>query len=528
MKLSKISTGLLLLGLSGLTFLSVITAQNSLPQYNELYVVQWSPDGTKLLAGEATGMVIVWDAFTGEELYRFDGHNSETFSGGRGKWSPDGRLIATYSQNNSIRIWDAQTGSLLQTLSGHTKDVGGVSWSPDGSRLLSISDDNTARVWDTTTWQTLVVFNQHTAPLNDAEWSHDGMRITTASEDGTGRIWDANTGDELFIFTDREPSPLAAKVGSTVEVLGVAWSPDDTQLAVTGSDGMGIIWDAISGEKQFVLRAAPGEDFQFGLWILDAFWSPDGSRIILHSPFEFPSTVWDTTTGDLLFMLEGDSDFMTRARWNADGSEIMTTGLEGKIRCWDGHSGNLLRVIDARSSIWSAEYSPDGFLIASTASNGTIRLWDAQSGAEQAFIFPPASSSEIQVTLVFEPTMRAVEAEIEPTLQALQAGVGIDILDITDTNTGTLSGTGPVFLTYFGSSGESLSLQIQSEANITLRVLDISLAAIGESSSGSLTVALSADSAYFVELTDPTATTDSIVAYELIASSTFGVATPTP
>ena len=218
-------------------------------------------------------------------------------------------------------------------------------------------------------------------------------------------------------------------------------------------------------------------------------------------------------------------DVLTRTRWNADGSQIITTGLEGTIQFWDSLTGDVLHVSDARASIWSAEYSPDGLLIASTASNGTIRLWDAYSGAEQAFIFPPASGSESDTEYVYGPSISTLTADLEQTLEAFQFEV--DTLDVIRGNTGTLSGTKTVSLTYFGRIGEDLSFEVESQANVTIRVLDINGVIIGEGDTHTLTVTLPADGIYTIELSNPTGGQE-FTDYDLTTTSSLNLATPEP
>ena len=63
-------------------------------------------------------------------------------------WSPDGSRLVGGCDDGTVRIWDANTGDLLQTLEGHTAQVWTVDWSPDGVRIASGSEDGTIRIWD--------------------------------------------------------------------------------------------------------------------------------------------------------------------------------------------------------------------------------------------------------------------------------------------------------------------------------------------------------------------------------------------
>ncbi|HEY1012350.1 MAG TPA: hypothetical protein VGE07_06550, partial [Herpetosiphonaceae bacterium] len=124
--------------------------------------VAWSPDGTKLATANDYNLAIVWDAETGERLReiavtreidvllgrRPDGHPRDYTAAIA--WSPDGAKLAIGSSDASAGVWDAASGEQLWRLDGHSDTVGGLSWHPDGTRLLSSSADGTTLLWDFT------------------------------------------------------------------------------------------------------------------------------------------------------------------------------------------------------------------------------------------------------------------------------------------------------------------------------------------------------------------------------------------
>jgi len=53
------------------------------------------------------------------------------------------------SDDKTALLWDAHSGRELRRLQGHSERVAAVALSPDGGLVLTGSEDKTARLWDT-------------------------------------------------------------------------------------------------------------------------------------------------------------------------------------------------------------------------------------------------------------------------------------------------------------------------------------------------------------------------------------------
>src|SRR5579859_601160 len=111
-------------------------------------------------------------------------------------------------------------------------------------------------------YQPLVRLEGHKQPVDAMAWSPDGTRIASASEDKTIRIWNAATGESQYILR-----------GHTDLVTYVAWSRDGKRIASVSEDDKIRLWNPDQGEAVATWQT-PG-----GLGAVLVAWSPDSTRL---------------------------------------------------------------------------------------------------------------------------------------------------------------------------------------------------------------------------------------------------------
>jgi serine/threonine protein kinase/WD40 repeat protein len=155
-------------------------ARNSSP-----FLLQFSPDGTQVIAAEREGTARLWNVATGAPASPALRHADILFSA---DFSPDGNYFATRSLSE-VRLWNAKTAALV----GRPIPVAngrGLRFSADSRRFVTASEDGIARIFDVRNAQAFIEPLHHPGTrLPMGFFSPDALfvRLDTTAPDI--RIW---------------------------------------------------------------------------------------------------------------------------------------------------------------------------------------------------------------------------------------------------------------------------------------------------------------------------------------------------
>jgi WD40 repeat protein len=192
--------------------------------------------------------------------------------------SPDGVFVVTGGEDNTARIWDAATGSERLRLEGHVY-VYCVAVFPGATSVLTGGLDTTARIRDAATGAERLRLLGHTSKVTSAAITRDGAVVVTGSNDGTARIWDADTGAEKLSVSSRHGD------GSSTRAVAVS---SDGAFLVTGGEGSTVrVWGATTGALWQSFTA------QGGL-VSSVAVTPDAASVVTGS--SEVAQIWDVET----------------------------------------------------------------------------------------------------------------------------------------------------------------------------------------------------------------------------------------
>ena len=194
-------------------------------QETEVTAAAFFPDGSRLLTGDASGEVKIYDGVDGQLLDTIGFPNPITAiaigsaatntqvliaTGSRtlftlrlapetGEWvserlatnqnpitdmvcSPSAPICACAHRDGTIRLWDIDFRSVRTTLPGHAQGVGDLTFSRDGMLLVSGGQDRVIRLWDMRTGKLFHELRGHRFPVTALALSPDNRQLISVAE----------------------------------------------------------------------------------------------------------------------------------------------------------------------------------------------------------------------------------------------------------------------------------------------------------------------------------------------------------
>ncbi len=304
--------------------------------------INFSPDGTQIAVGSATG-VWIYDVRTGAELALLTDHTSRT---GEVVFSPDGKTLAT-GLNSKILLWNTATGKLLKT--------------------FKIIEDGVVKA---------------------LRFIDDGKTLRCDYYDGSVRLWDITTG----VKKDFRPAPPRGLKGIPRHIMGQEVTAADLYLnnvdnkgifAVGEIDGKIRLDDAMTGQHLKTLQDHKNR-------ISKLLFSPDGTLLVSNAYNQAPLRLWDVTTGKLLKTLTKDLDIHRQIlNFSKDGKTLACSAWmrktgDRKIELWDVATKTLRTTLFTKldSNIHHLAFSLDSKTVATVNWNDEIQVWDVNTGKE--------------------------------------------------------------------------------------------------------------------------------------------------
>lgn len=280
--------------------------------------IAWDADGKRVCAvgdgKQDRAKVFMWD--TGSNLGKVDGHNKPILSVAYRKHRP--YKLVTASEDLTLRVFEGPPFKFDHSFGEHGRYPNRVRYSPDGNSLISVGADSKIFLFDASGQKIKEIedpANGHKAAIYGFDWSPDSKSIITVSSDKTAKIWNVDAGNVVHTVA----------FGNDVNdmQMGALWHKEwcltvslSGQINYINTDN-GTVSQVVSGHKASIndisLDAARG-----------VFFTADTEGAVCK---------WDyATNAAVRFTGKGHGKAVKGVRVTADGANLVTVGLDDKIR----------------------------------------------------------------------------------------------------------------------------------------------------------------------------------------------------
>jgi len=388
------------------------------------------------------------------------------------RFAPGDKILASAGKDHVVRVWDAHSGRQLHRLEGHQGEVRGVAFFPDAQRLASVSlgnngsNDQTLRIWDLVSGELIRRITLPHAGSLCVAVSPDGNTVVTGRPNGDVDLWNANSGQRIrtesmasvaarsILFLNDGKTLATGSIyekktqpGFTLSVLDLtgkkprqtftfrlnsrnrtsdidprtgagcilAASADGRTLAVASNDGVVRFFDVENREFTHEISGLPNKTMALspdgrlvasghqGITLRDrtkveqakVFWEKNVAVTAVDFSGDGRQLVAATDTGIIrLWDLETAKELVesgpTHDRWvkaiafSPNGKLVVTGGMDDKLRCWQVATGKQLWEIAARTNVLAStvlEFTPDGSeILLGARHNRELEYFDSESG----------------------------------------------------------------------------------------------------------------------------------------------------
>jgi len=427
--------------------------------------IAFSKDGAWLASGSDDSTVRLWDMKS-----KNPSTNSRELSGHGGRvtsiaFSPDGAWLANGNYDSTIRLWDMKSkdpSASSRELSGHNGRVTSIAFSLDGDWLISGSSDSTVRLWNMTVENPSTnskVLVGHKDWVTSIALSIDGHWLASGSYDSTVRLWDikneidSKVEDEMSSF-DPIASLISSK-GNTINIIALAFSPEEKWLVSSSEDSTVRLWDFETGIPQDSIVIS---DDNLGtinaILFLDnktfigegenkalIKWDASTGSIVEDIPTELEesniSTIalssqsilamaddrnhvvdlykgGDVNVKDYIVTLDNNGETIDSLAFSPDGKWLASGNADSSISLWNVENISALEQLEKplaelsehMENVYKVVFSPEGNWLASASADSTVRIWDFREGVPKDATFVLHGHKGPVYSLAFSPKGR--------------------------------------------------------------------------------------------------------------------------
>ena len=226
---------------------------------DEVWWLDFSGDGSRIVSGGRNRVIRVFDISTGEEITSRDTSDSIdglVFLDAKGQ-----RVAALMYKESRVDVWNTETDEY-----GPIAIAGGAQMLSLDSRMLTLSPDRSIlascnglsiELLDVQNLQPSMTLMGHGRRVSSAMIHPKGRRLLSADDGSIVKSWDVASGEEVFSFNALHDT---SRDGFGI-YMTLSMDPDGTTLATARSDGVIRLWETtrpsieLARKRQIVRQA---------------------------------------------------------------------------------------------------------------------------------------------------------------------------------------------------------------------------------------------------------------------------------
>ncbi|XP_046873677.1 apoptotic protease-activating factor 1 isoform X1 [Hypomesus transpacificus] len=300
------------------------------PHQGSLYHACFSHDGAKIASCGASSKLRVFKSNTGEKLLEFQAHDDDIMCCA---FSPDDRLLATCSSDRKVKVWNVERGTLMRVFEDeHEEQVNHCQFTNTPRRLLLATCSNdkfmNTKLWNLNKPSSQNTMFGHLEPVNHCCFSPNDTYLSTSSSDGTLKLWEVSSANE--------------------------WKSIDVQ---------GLFPEQSDGEQAEVV-------------VKCSSWSANGERIICAA--KNTVFVFEVQTAAMLLEIRASRLSTVQYCHACPSSNLVAIALSHyTVELWDIESNRKMADCSGHLSwVHCVQFSPEGSRLLSCSDDQTFRLWE--------------------------------------------------------------------------------------------------------------------------------------------------------
>lgn len=282
-----------------------------------LNLLDWS--ATNILAVALGKTVYLWNATTSDitQLCEMSGDDNIVTSV---SWTKEGNCLAVGNNNNTVQLWDVSKGKRVRELKGHQSRVGALAW--NGFMLSSGSRDTSIINHDVRIANNRVAtWSNHTMEVCGLRWNHDGTQLASGGNDNQLNIWNVNNSSN---------APEFSLTHHTAAVRALAWCPFQPNLLASGggtADRTIRFWNTNTGACLNTVNT--------NSQVCQLMWSTNYKEIVSsHGYSQNQLTVWKYPSMEKVSELTGHQSRALHLALSPDGETVVSGSCDETLRFW--------------------------------------------------------------------------------------------------------------------------------------------------------------------------------------------------